>query len=84
MVGMAHCGVVGVSGRIRSRVGLPGGYVEAEVMNEHDIKAVIGYFKSKISEFGEYPNYYEIRESVNRLVGFVEVLEKELRDGQSR
>jgi hypothetical protein len=52
-------------------------------MDERDIKAVIQWFKNWIYLLGYTPHYYEIRERVNRLMGFVEVLEREL-DGQSR
>ena len=51
-------------------------------MNERDIKAVILWFKERIKALEISEHYGRIREGVNRLVGFVEVLEGEL-DGQS-
>lgn len=57
-------------------------------MSEHDIKALILWFKNKIKVLENSDDmalhYGKKREGVNRLVGFVEVLEGEVRDGQSR
>ena len=64
----------------RCRVGLPDGYVEAAMaaMNTRDIKVLTLWFKERIKALEISEHYGRIREGVNRLVGFVEVLEGEL------
>jgi hypothetical protein len=47
-------------------------------MSERDVRAIIGWFTDWVARLECAVHYKEIREDVNRLRGFVEVLEGEL------
>lgn len=55
--------------------------LEATAMSRRDVLAIVVWFQDQIARLENLGNVYQIREGLNRMRGFVEVLEGEL-DGK--